>query len=77
VDQDEKQEVTMFTTTYPVRFFSVVSSAYVPERHFEIAYHDTENRRRRKEYLSVLAGLPCIDRLDFLPRISERSEKSH
>jgi hypothetical protein len=27
--------------------------------------------------LSVLAGLPCIDRLDFLPGISERSEKSH
>jgi hypothetical protein len=56
----------MFTSTYPGAF-SIVSSAYIPERHFEVAYHDVENRRRRKEYFSVLAGLPCIDRGDFLP----------
>jgi hypothetical protein len=66
----------MFTTTYP-RVFSIVSSAYIPERHFEVAHHDAENRRRRKEYLSVLAGLPCIDRVDFLPGSSDREDKRH
>jgi hypothetical protein len=55
--------------------FSIVSSAYIPEHHYEIAYHDAENRRRRKECLSVLAGLPCIDRVDFVPGSSERAEE--
>jgi hypothetical protein len=57
----------MFTNIQPHSFFSVVGAAYVPERHFDTAHHDTENRRRRKESLSVLAGLPCIGRGDYLP----------
>ncbi len=67
----------MSTSTYPIRVFSIVGSPYVPERHVEIACHDAENRRRRKEYLSVLAGLPCIDRGEFLPGVSERVDKDH
>ena len=66
----------MFMTTCP-RIFSIVSSAYIPERHVEIPYHGAENRRRRKEYLSVLAGLPCIDRGDFLPGGFDQAEKRH
>ena len=66
----------MFMTTCP-RIFSIVGSAYIPERHFEVACHDAENRRRRKEYLSVLAGLPCIDRGDFLPGGFDQAEKRH
>ena len=58
----------------PTRFFSVVGHAYVAERHFETAYHGSENRRRRKAALSVLAGLPCIGRNDYLPRIFDRAE---
>jgi hypothetical protein len=72
---DEKQEAAMFNNTYPTSFFSIVTSAFVPQRHFEGAYHDPENRRGRKETLSVLAGLPYIDRGDFLPEISDREEK--
>jgi hypothetical protein len=58
----------------PSRFFSVVGPAYITERHCEIAYHDVENRRRRREGLSVLAGLPCLGRNDYLSGISDRAE---
>ena len=67
----------MFSNAYPSPFFSIVTSAYVPEHHFEVACHDAENRRRRKEFLSVLAGLPCIDRIDFLPEVSDRVKKGY
>jgi hypothetical protein len=67
----------MSTSSYPVRVFSIVGSPYVPERHFEIPCHDADNRRRRKEYLSVLAGSPCIDRGDAVPGISERPDEDH
>jgi hypothetical protein len=56
-------------STTPV--FSVVGAAYIPERHFDTVRHDAENRRRRKETLSVLAGQPCIGRSDYLPDRAE------
>jgi hypothetical protein len=56
----------MFTTN-PAPLFSVLGPAYVPERHFDTAHYDAENRRRRKESLSALAGQPCIGRSDYLP----------
>jgi len=60
--------------THPTSLFSVVGAAFVPERHFEATRHDAENGRRRRGSLSVLAGLPCIGRGDYLPGVSERAE---